>query len=333
MYKFRKPHNRGMSDVILLTGSMCLLLMTAFYFCGFITGFDVNYNVLYRRYILPQTWIITFLIVITSEITRYCVYSIEDRGEKKYLVTKILMFICLILVDLSIITKTYDLSSFSQFYEFFALVLVTSISKNLFLNYLSKRYGYYPCLVYRLIMDLYIYFIPITPKLNIFIESVILLVFPYVIYIILQRIAKRRTLGPARKNNNYFEKFLSFVTSIIFIVVVALVSREFRYSMIAIGSGSMTGTINKGDAVIYETFDEEKLNVGDIIVFNKNNVMIVHRIYKVYEVDNTLMYQTKGDANDIADNWILESEDIIGVVKLKVPLIAWPSVILNEIFS
>ena len=182
-------------------------------------------------------------------------------------------------------------------------------------------------------MDLYIYFIPVTPKLNIFIESVILLVFPYVIYIILQRIAKRRTLGPARKNNNYFEKFLSFVTSIIFIVVVALVSREFRYSMIAIGSGSMTGTINKGDAVIYETFDEEKLNVGDIIVFNKNNVMIVHRIYKVYEVDNTLMYQTKGDANDIADNWILESEDIIGVVKLKVPLIAWPSVILNEIFS
>ena len=129
MYKFRKPHNRGMSDVILLTGSMCLLLMTAFYFCGFITGFDVNYNVLYRRYILPQTWIITFLIVITSEITRYCVYSIEDRGEKKYLVTKILMFICLILVDLSIATKTYDLSSFNQFYEFFALVLVTSVSK------------------------------------------------------------------------------------------------------------------------------------------------------------------------------------------------------------
>ena len=63
-------------------------------------------------------------------------------------------------------------------------------------------------------------------------------------------------------------------------------SREFKYCMIAIGSGSMTGSINKGDAVIYKTYDKklDKLETGDVLVFYKDSRIIVHRIVNIQSV-------------------------------------------------
>ena len=59
---------------------------------------------------------------------------------------------------------------------------------------------------------------------------------------------------------------------------------------------------------------------------------IVHRIIKVYSMDGKKVYQTKGDANESPDNWIVTQEQCVGVVKSRVLLIAWPSVLLNEWF-
>lgn len=114
-------------------------------------------------------------------------------------------------------------------------------------------------------------------------------------------------------------------------MLVILVSREFEYAMIAIGSGSMTGSINKGDAVIYKRYDETKdLEAGDIIVFNKDNMIVIHRIVKRYTIYGEEVYQTKGDANESADNWIVKQDDIVGTVEMRIPLIAWPSVLVNS---
>ena len=59
---------------------------------------------------------------------------------------------------------------------------------------------------------------------------------------------------------------------------------------------------------------------------------IVHRIYRVYTLDGETVYQTKGDYNENADNWVVKKEDITGLVKFRVLLIAWPSVYINEKF-
>ena len=44
-----------------------------------------------------------------------------------------------------------------------------------------------------------------------------------------------------------------------------LISCKFKFGVLVIGSGSMTGTINKGDIVLYETYgknDELKNSLG-----------------------------------------------------------------------
>ena len=331
--QFKKPVLRNKIDGLLVVLGTTIILMGAFYMLGFKTGFSNSYSSIFKNYISPIAWIKVFLIVGLSELIRYVVVNIECRKNFFKFSYQALMVIILFYVEMNIATKSYNFSSFNQLYEFFALIFVQSISKNLLLNYVTKRYGIKPCLCYRLIMDLYIYILPIVPKINVFIEGVILLVFPYVVYSLLKSLEDHNKLEPIRKTKKH-NKISTIIFSVVFAVLVALVSREFEYAMIAIGSGSMTGTVNKGDAIVYKKYhqDTDTLKEGDIIVYVKENVTIVHRIYRIYNLDGETVYQTKGDYNENADNWVVKKGDITGMVKFRVLLIAWPSVYLNEIF-
>lgn len=331
--KYRKPVIRNKIDAILIVLGTTIALMGAFYMLGLKTGFSISYSCIFKNYITRWAWIKVFLIVILSELIRYVVVNMEYRHKVQNIIIQALMIVIFFFIEMNIATKSYDLTSFNQFYEFFALIFVQSVSKNLLLNYLTKRYGIVPCLCYRTVMDLYIYLFTMTPKINMFIEGVILLVFPYVIYSIMKTIDGRTSLEPIRKTKRN-NKISTIVFSVIFAILVALVSREFEYAMIAIGSGSMTGAINKGDAVVYKRYhrDTDDLKVGDVLVYVKDGMTIVHRIYRAYNLDGEEVYQTKGDYNESADNWIVKKEDITGVVQFRVILIAWPSVYINEIF-
>lgn len=331
--QFKKPVLRNKIDGLLVVLGTTIILMGAFYMLGFKTGFSNSYSSIFKNYISPIAWIKVFLIVGLSELIRYVVVNIECRKKFFNFSYQALMVIILFFVEMNIATKSYNFSSFNQLYEFFALIFAQSISKNLLLNYVTKRYGIKPCLCYRLIMDLYIYILPIVPKINVFIEGVILLVFPYVVYSLLKSLEDHNKLEPIRKTKKH-NKISTIIFSVVFAVLVALVSREFEYAMIAIGSESMTGTVNKGDAIVYKKYHQnsDTLKEGDIIVYVKENVTIVHRIYRIYNLDGETVYQTKGDYNENADNWVVKKGDITGMVKFRVLLIAWPSVYLNEIF-
>lgn len=333
IYKYRTARSRYLGEAKLIVLSLCTVLIGIFYVIGFKTGFNVSLSSIFKNYIATSTWIKVFIIVIMTELIRAVVMTIDTRSKVKNFILYAIMVINFVLIDVTIDTKSYTFGGFNQIYEFFAVVFVPSLAKNILLCYISKNNGYQPTIIYRIIMDLYIYFLPVYPKINMFIKSCILLVFPYVVYAIIRDITSKVELGPARKKQKE-DGIGTYITTILFAILVALVSREFEYCMIAIGSGSMTGTINKGDAIIYQVYDEDKMDLkeGDVIVFNKQNVSIVHRIIKVYSIDGKDAYQTKGDANESADNWIVSQEEVQGIVKKRIILIAWPSVLLNELF-
>ena len=96
----------------------------------------------------------------------------------------------------------------------------------------------------------------------------------------------------------------------------------------------MTGKINKGDAVIVMKVKSEKdFKKGDIITYEYNGKTIVHRLVEIKEENGKKKYITKGDANITEDNVDLYIDDIKGVVKLRFPYIAYPSILLSELFS
>ena len=330
LFKGKKTKNRKLGDTIYIIAGLAIIYQGFMYLLGFKTGFNTSYNSIFKNYIDAFTWIKVFAIVILSEVLRSNLTSIEYKQKIRNSIHNTLTVLIFILFDVTICTKVYDLTIFTQLYEFLALTIVQSAAKNIFLCHSIKKYGIWPGIIYRIIMDLHIYLLPVVPAINTYIEGIALLLIPYMIYTTINGVNERKGLVPS-KSRKKDSKIVTAITYILFAVLVVLVSREFDYCMIAIGSGSMSDTINKGDAIIYKKFDKKKteLEAGDIIVFNRDSMIVIHRIIKKYNIYGEEVYQTKGDANKSADNWTVKREDIVGTVEMKIPLIAWPSVILN----
>ena len=53
---------------------------------------------------------------------------------------------------------------------------------------------------------------------------------------------------------------------------VMLVSCQFKYGILVVGSNSMAGTLNKGDGVIFEKYTNQTIEKGQVIIFNYNEV-------------------------------------------------------------
>lgn len=101
--------------------------------------------------------------------------------------------------------------------------------------------------------------------------------------------------------------------------------------MIAIGSGSMSPVYERGDAVIFskiKSFDD--IMVGSIIAYNKNGVLITHRVVEIIHKKNSYQFVTKGDYNENVDSGVVDSADVKGIVIYKIPYIGRPTIWLNE---
>lgn len=331
LFGYRRIDKRDYKYKFVLVAGLAFLLQSILYLIATKTGYIANYSSMFKSYVDKSIILLVFLTVIVREVIRYSVVNARTTKKWQNILIQVLLTIMCILVDLAIAPKIYTFTTFTLVYEFIAMFLIPSASKNILLNYLSVIGGYPITFAYVLIMDLYIYFLSVRPELNMLLEAVILLVFPYVVYNYVKELNNRKTIVKRREKKKE-NKVVTFISSVIFIILVCLVSREFKYSMIGIGSESMTGTINKGDAIIYKRYEKDENIKDKVIVFRRNNVMIVHRVVKAYPLDGEYVYQTKGDANESADNWLVEESDILGVVEKRIPLIAWPSVLLGEIF-
>ena len=72
------------------------------------------------------------------------------------------------------------------------------------------------------------------------------------------------------------------------------------------------------------------LNVGDVIVFQTFDKILIHRVVEIEEIDGVKYYRTKGDVNGSRDNIDVTKDKIYGKVKFRIPYIAYPSVWVSE---
>ena len=84
-------------------------------------------------------------------------------------------------------------------------------------------------------------------------------------------------------------------------------------------SGSMIPEIQIGDVVVVNETDD--VHVGDVIAFRRESTVIVHRIVKEMNINGAIMYQTKGDNNNVEDKELVGMSAIEGVMIGKIPFI------------
>lgn len=73
----------------------------------------------------------------------------------------------------------------------------------------------------------------------------------------------------------------------------------FGIGLSVVLTGSMVPTLNVNDVVVIKSYDS--YSVGDIVVFQKDGDMVIHRMIEYDEADG--MIKTKGDANNVDDGY------------------------------
>lgn len=324
---FEKNRKRFKKDGIILSIIFTLSYLFIIYVSGLFLGFERNGYSLSLLNIFRNSFPI-LVVILVSEFLRF---ELNTKSENQKLLI-VLSSILFILVDINIAMQMYDFSNLNDLLEMAALVTLPSITKNILLTYFSLKFGFASTLIYRIIMELYIYLVPILPDFNIYLESIITFIYP----LILLKITKLMLKADEKKEEVVKEKnisrFVNIFIILIMFVIVLLTSGIFKYYFLSIGSGSMTPNINKGDVVIVEKYNENELgNIekGDILVYKKENQVVVHRVVEVNQ-DDEITFRTKGDNNDDEDAWIINEKDVIGIAKFRIPLVGYPTVWLNE---
>lgn len=91
------------------------------------------------------------------------------------------------------------------------------------------------------------------------------------------------------------------------------------YKPFIVMSGSMETTINIGDLVIVKKVNSSSIHIGDIIAFKNGNIVISHRVKEVINDSGIYKFKTKGDNNNVADDFIVSSDAIEGIFVNKIP--------------
>ena len=329
---FEKDNYRYKKDVLLNIIIFLLMYYFITYFLGLFSGFVKSSYSLSFINIIKNTFPVIALILI-SELMRYVLFN-KTKRNLPCLIIGCLLFV---MVDVNTMVHIYDVKTALGITKMICLVVFPSITKNIFLTYLTMKVGYKNGIIYRLITELSTYLLPIFPDFGEYINVLLKTVLPIVIMARLNNMFNYysvRKIKDSRYNNRKLVLY-SFITFAL-LTIVLLTSGLFTYQALTIGSGSMSPAIEKGDVIVLKSMKNEearKIKKGDVLVYNHDNKIIVHRVIKKSNNGETISFKTKGDYNNAKDSWTVKQEDVIGIVKFRIRWVGMPTVALNELLN
>jgi signal peptidase len=103
----------------------------------------------------------------------------------------------------------------------------------------------------------------------------------------------------------------------------------FGYRYYDVLTGSMEPTYHVGDLIFVRVTDASGINVGDPVTFNPgatDDSYLTHRVVEKiedYQGTGVTCFRTRGDANETDDPFVIDESRMIGVVKLRIPVIGY----------
>lgn len=302
----------------------CLIYFLLIYFLGIITGFN-NTPFSHSIKSLFKNIIPVLFIIVSKELVRYMLIF-KCRFNKKIVLFINIIFI---LIDIVTVINLYELNTILLIFTFIGEVLITTIYNNSFETIISYNVGPIPSIVYRMILELYVYIVPIVPNLDVYLTTVINVALPVLLILCLNKLYYNFQ-NVSKKKVSISKKYITIPICLVLISLVCLVSGVFKYKIVAVASNSMLPNIARGDAAIYEKTNNIK--EGDILVFKNEKTIYIHRIVEITKKDNEITIYTKGDNNIDNDTFTTNIDEVYGVVKKKIKYIGYPTLWISELF-
>ncbi len=114
----------------------------------------------------------------------------------------------------------------------------------------------------------------------------------------------------------------------LWLMLFSLLPTLIGWDAMVVSSGSMGPVLSAGDVIhIDGDYPAETLGSGSIVTFDgPRDMPITHRIVAVDRTaDGSVAFQTKGDANLVADSAVVAAAEVNGVARLVVPFAGLPS--------
>lgn len=316
-------------QVLLIMGSFAGLLLALYYLSGLHFGFMRTLDVLslnkFLLYLLPLG-----VSIISCEIIRCVLLAQKSRSAQAA------AFLICILIDMQTAESFRAPSSYNSFMDLVGMTLLPAVTLHLLGHYVSRRYGALPILLYRLPPAWIPYLIPFKSAIPDPLLSFIMLVLPLGIYAFIGMLFEKKPRY-AREKKKRASKVVAYTGYValfaLMTAVMMVISCRFHFGALVISTESMTGELNKGDAIVYEQYGGETIAEETIIVFKINGSNVVHRVVDIERVNGQNRYFTKGDANEDKDAGYVTDAQIVGIVKWKIPYIGYPTIWVRQFFG
>lgn len=319
--------NKG--QVLLILTVIALVYVMGYYLSGIPFGFYKNpYRLTisnFFNFFLPISAVILFTEVIRS-------VTLAGRDKFAY----VLCWCNCVIAEVLICSNLPSVTSFNRFMDLMAGSLLPAVLSNCLYHYLSKRYGIYPNLAYRLITTLHAYVFSVSSSIPDSLLNLFRILLPIAIYFFIDALFEKRhhyALKKTMRASRMISIMLTVFVLVTMIGTVMMVSNQFRYGAYVIATESMTGELNKGDVAICERNEDRTVQEGQVIVFEKNNAVTIHRVLDIKMINGVTRYYTKGDANEDPDFGFVTDAQIIGVVDYKLPYVGYLSLWMRSLFS
>lgn len=313
------------NQVLGLMTIIALVYLMLFYLTGLYFGFMSSYQSFGKSFltlILPST-----IIIIAIEIIRSIMLAQKNKA------VSVICFISCVMADVLMKYSLSDVETFNRFMDIVGLTLLPSIMANTLYHYVSSKYGRLPNIVYRLIITLYAYILPVVPAVTEVLVSLMNIILPIAVFAFIHGLYENKKSYASKKKKGWLAYASMLITIVLITSIVMLISCQFKYGALVIATESMTGELNKGDITIYESYDDQIIQTGQVIVFKKGDSKVVHRVAKIENIDGTLRYYTKGDIYKELDSGYVLEGDIIGLANYKVPYLGYPTIWLRNAFN
>ena len=326
---FEKDKSERTLDICFNMISYCISYMMFIYIIGIFTGYAKPvYNLSFQGII--KNIVPVILIIVAEELLRYEIVTKVKGGKQE----KLALFLLFLLLTLFDSRYAFPLGKdIKTILDNVSLIILPSIAKNVMFIYLVRLIGYKPILVYRLLMELPMFFVPIYPNLGSYLTGILEITFPFLVCLLIRKIVVKKSSFFVREKSHFLGKVLSAFIGILLLITILLTSGFFKNYTLGIVSKSMYPGIERGDVVIVKKLNEQEkkdIQLGEILVYRHENRVIVHRVIEKNETISGCTYKTKGDNNDTPDDVTIYEKDIIGVAQYKIPKVGNPSIWLSE---
>lgn len=268
------------------------------------------------------------VVLVGREFFRSYIMNNMAKNEKYIVFLSVSLFMTALAFP---VEKYLDLQGYESIVKFFAQFFLPEFSKNFLATYLVYLGGPTSSLIFLGVLNAFHWLSPILPDLQWITAASVGVLTPIFMFSTMQSMYEVES-KKVHKREVEKEGLVSFIITILISVgIVWFAVGVFPVYPSVIVTGSMKPMISPGDVILVKkTTDIKEVQIGDVIHFKRDGIMISHRITDIVIKDGVPNYRTRGDNNNTEDIELVRPDQLKGEIIRVVPNIGWPTLLIKS---